>query len=213
MFPSDPATYIPSFNDSDKRKIFSIYLEKLVSRCNHYLVKSNKNIDMEEVRYVIIMEKKLMTNLCIDSRDELLQLIKENRLVDFEANPRKMVIVDQDEKLAWDMIESSQIPPESYYVHAHIAHDCIYLKLKQMIDVTVCNGEAPSASAVLIKDKFLIKQSVSNQVCETFWSYIDSLNKEERQTLLNNECDDFPCYVNDYKIFKEQFAQIIKENV
>lgn len=152
-----------------------------------------------------------MMKLGIESKDRILQLIEENEIVDFKDNFRKMIIVDQAEKLVQEAIED--VHPGSYYVHAHIADDSIYFKLKQIVDITEYNAGVLSSSEVCIKDKFITIQDVFEQVCETLWVHINSLDGEERKSFKNNEDDNSVNSVGDYIIFKEQLTTIIKENV
>lgn len=97
--------------------------------------------------------------------------------------------------------------------HTHIADDFIYLKPKQIVDITELNGGVPVTSDVLIKDKFIAIQSVFDQVCEYLWTHINSLDVEERKIFVKNKCDDLPSNANDCILFKEQLTTIIKENV
>lgn len=125
-----------------------MYLKMIIHHINEYL-ESSKNIDYRKVGYVLSLEKKLMLHLCIQSRDELLQIIKENKVVEFKDNPRKIIIVDQADNLVWKILqERSQTHPRSHHVYVHITDSCLYLKLNQAVDIArgniVCSYQRQS---------------------------------------------------------------------
>lgn len=190
-----------------------MYLKILVCQSKNYYLTKIKKIDLASFRYVLSIEKRLMVELGIESRIKLLDLIIENKVVNFNDNPRKMIIVDCGDKLASELLVESQIKPRDYYVHTHITNDSMYLKLKQVVDVTEYNGGTPSTSDIIIKDKFVTMENTFEQVCETLWITINSLDEKDREAFWINKFGDLPNYVNDYEIFKKQVTTILKEDV
>lgn len=56
-------------------------------------------------------------------------------------------------------------------------------------------------------------QSIFEQACELLWVHINPLVEEERKMFINGERDNLPNSIEDYKTFKEQLIEIIKEKV
>lgn len=184
------------------------YLQTLIHAINNTL-KTVKNIDLDRVSYVLCMEKCLMSAFYIPSRNELLDIIKENSIVDFTRNSRKMIIVDQGERIAWRMVENSKPKPLSYYVHAHVSDSHIYLKLKEVVDTTGSNGGIPDSSSIHIQDKLITMESVYNQVIDVMWSHIQEIDELESRQFLPNHNNS----VELYSAFKVRLKQFIMEEV
>lgn len=182
------------------------YFGKLIEYINVQL--KIKDADAHKVGYVLNMEKLLMDTLYISSKNELLDLIKEHDLVDFFNNPRKMIMVDQGENTLSRMVEHTMHPP-GYYVHAHISDDHIHLKLKDAVDTKDYNGGIPEMSHVYLKDKLIVMDSVYEQVADTFWEYIQSLEETERCEFMSENDN----YKHLYLTYKVQLKRFITKRV
>jgi hypothetical protein len=53
----------------------------------------------------------------------------------------------------------SQLNPSSYYAHAHMADDYIYIKLHQILDVTNSNNGIPASAIPFINDSNVMMRS------------------------------------------------------
>lgn len=198
-------------NRSSKLSQLQIYLIKYFRAIMDGIQLNLKdiNIDLDKVGYVFCMGKLLMDAFYISSRDELLELIKKNNLINFMDNPRKMIVVDQGEKTVWEMNQYHTLCPQSYYVHAHMADNHIYLKLKDVVDTTGSNGGIPEFSTIFIKDRLIPMDNIYDQVADALWDHIQSLIVTERESFIANHSNDKKLYL----VYKAQLTRFIKEEV
>lgn len=184
------------------------YFRGLVNDVNLKLIE--KKIDLEKVGYVLCMDKLLMGTFYISSRTKLLKLMKENNIVNFSENPRKMIIVDQGEKIAWNMVRKNYPEPSSYYVQANVSDNHIYLKLSQVIDTTASNGGIPETSTIYIKDTMITIENAYEQVAEILWNHIHSLDDSELKAFLPGHRNNKQLYSLYKKKLKVLFTQEVK---
>lgn len=184
------------------------HIKKAIDEINSNL-QNRSAIDLDTVGYVVCVDKLLMETFYIQSRNELLQLIKESYITDLTANPLNLIIMDQGEKEVLKMIQNSTLEPPSYYVHAHLSDEHIYLKLKQVVDISEHNGE--ESSVVYIKDKLITIDNLYEQVSEGLWNYIQLLDDEEKVTIIST--DKFGNVEHLHNLFKQKMKRFIGEEV
>lgn len=150
-----------------------------------------------------------METFYLQSRDELSDTIKENNIVDFTNNSRKLIVVDQGERVVWKMTEINTLKPKSYYVHANMSDTCIYFKLKEVVDTTESDEGIPESAAIYVKDKLLTIESNYEQVADALWGHIHSLEETERETFISK----YENYKQLYLIYKAQLKMFIAKKV
>lgn len=165
-------------NDSQVGTTFTGDLKTIVASINQQL---ENTINLDHVGYVFSVQRRVMEALRVTSRAELLELVKKAA--------GNAIIADQGEFRVWEMV-SRQTP--SYYVHAHIANDFIYLKLKQVVESEI--------QPVFIKDYMISMKDIYEQISETFWAYVNS----------KSDADD--SYINDFKSFNSKLLKFIKQD-
>jgi hypothetical protein len=67
----------------------------------------------------------------------------------FKDKQKKITVVDQGKKNAWNSLQKSTITPPSYYVHAHMIDDYTYLKLHQIVNITESNNGVRESASIL----------------------------------------------------------------
>jgi hypothetical protein len=154
-----------------------------------------------------------MNALDMKSRLDLLEFIRENEILGFKFKPRKITVVDQGEREAWNSLQKSQLKPPSYYVHAHMTDDYIYLKLHQIVDITASNTGVPKSGSISIKDTYLVIKDTYQQVGELLWCHIQSLGDKEKRNFVYSDDTYSIDYPSDYAIFKEKIGKFIKNKV
>jgi hypothetical protein len=202
-----------SSNAQRKKELFATYLKQLLGEI-HNKLKTSEN-QQEGVVYVLCVEKLIMNTMHMKSRRELLEFVRESEMLDFKANPKQITVVDQGERVVWNSLQKYTMKPPSYYVHAHMTENYIYLKLHQVVDITESNdNNLRKSSRIFIKDAHVTMEDTCQQVSGTIWNYIQSLNNKERRAFILSSGDvrsiDF---ANHYEIFKEQLTEFIKTKV
>jgi hypothetical protein len=131
----------------------------------------------------------------------------------FKDNPQKITVVDQGERKAWNSLLKNQLKPPSYYVHAHMVDDYIYLKLHQIVDITEPNSGVSESASIFIKDAYLVVKDTYKQVGELLWCHIQSLGENERKEFVYSDDTYSIDYASDYVIFREKLGELIKYKV
>lgn len=161
----------------------------------------HQDVQPEKIVYALCLDKLLMEELGLKSRHNTLQLIKESKIiVGFDTNPRKMITIDQGEKIAWSFFQKSALEPLSYYVHSHMTDSYIHLKLLQVIDITKYSGIQKESTSILVKEKTISMQNVYEQVSETLWCHMVSIDGVET-------------FKGRFETFNEEIVRFIKEKV
>lgn len=167
-----------------------------------------EEIQPERVGYVLCVEKPIMDTMLIDSRDHLLQLIKEEGIVDFRSHQRKLIVVDQGEKMLWDhMLQKNQLKSLSYYVHAHFLENHIYLKLNQVVDTTEFNDEIRQSSTIFITDKLIAIRNMYEQISQALWDHIQVFAEKKPNNSTHMKGNSNP----DFRKFSEEIIKFFKE--
>lgn len=183
---------------------FAIYVKELIDVvCSHL---TDKNLPLGNVGYVLHVDRRIVDNLFMGSRTDLSEFIKNKTAVN-------MIMVDQGEKIAYTMLQGSQLKPPSFYVHANIEDNNIYLKLRQVVDTTSANGGVTQQSTVFIKDKTILFTGIGDQICEKLWNHIYSLDEKEIQDFVPLYDGGLKQCQSEYKSFKEALTFLIKEKV
>lgn len=152
----------------------------------------------------------MLMDLEIPSRFDLLNLITNEE--DGINTKKNTVVVDQGDNLVWDILHSNKdnsklsLPLRSYYVHAHLTDDHIYMKLNQV----VAASEEGKLSTVLIKDKYIPIRNIYRQISEAMWLHIQSLDEKEKRAFFDHNND---TEVNNYELFDDLLEIFIKEKV
>lgn len=189
--------------EENTRDHFLTYLKKLVDLVVIEL--EILQVDIDQVGYVFCLENPIMKNLFVGSREEILEFVTKNYLVPSNNSLFKNIaLVDQGEELVWKMLQSAKLEHYSYYMHAHIADDYIYLKLHQVIEADM-SKKGPST--LLIREKALQMNNVYREVAELIFSY----TQEEERKNCGSKCS-LQC-IADFRLFEEKLTHFIKEEV
>lgn len=184
---------------------FAKYIKELVNLVDSHL--KDKDIQLENVGYVVTVEKLISNNFLMESRIDLSKFIKKNTRLN-------IIVVDQGEKEVHCMLQRTQLKPPSFYVHANIEDSYIFMKLHQVVDTTSANGGIAQQSTVVIKDKKILVTHVQEQVCQKMWNHIHSLDEIEKEEFIRPQVTGSSMgALNDFENFKEALTFLIKEKV
>jgi hypothetical protein len=196
-----------SYDDQHKKDVFIAYLKEFLERI------SGKLEDMEGVVFGLCLEKPIISALNMKSRLDLLEFVRESEMLGFKDTPRRITVVDQGERKAWNSLQKNQLKPLSCYVHAHMADDYIYLKLHQIVDITESNNGIPDSASIFIKDAYLVIKDTYEQVGELIWCHIQSLDDKEKREFIYSNANYSIDYARDYATFKKKIGEFIKNKV
>lgn len=191
------------------KSCYTIYLKKLISRTNTKL--ESRNIQLHNVGYVLCIDKIIMNQLQIKSRAEMYDLIKESGAIAFDSSFLKLVVMENTDKIAWNLFRQSNLKALSYCLCAHISDDYIYFKVYQILDAT--NDDKNYPTTALVHDQFIATKNTYHEASENLWFYLQDLSYEERKSLLvttHLDDDNFPCH---FQLFVSKLTEYLKEQV
>lgn len=185
------------------------YFQQLVEHVNLRL--QSTNISLDQIGYALCLDKSIMYSLDLETKGALLDFVKDSYAVNFEGNPRKLIVVEQGERKVWELLQKTNLKPPSYYIHSHITDEYILMKLHQVVDTTESNCGLNTSSQLFIEDRVITMKNVYERISEILWNYIHKFNGEgEESFFCGNKSIDF---VNDFTIFKKRMVQFLKEKV
>lgn len=163
---------------------FIIFMKKLIELIQRSL--EQHHIEEVSVGYVLCLEKSIMDNICFETRDDLLECIKINKLIDFTENPRKLVVVNQGDDIIYNRIQSNFLYPLSYYVYSDMKDDYMYLKLSQVVNSSESNYSAEELETIDISDKVVQLENIYDQLKWALWTHIVSLDEVEKRQFVSS---------------------------
>lgn len=192
----------------DTRTEFTSYLKDFIDLTNDHL--EMKKIPLEDVSYVLCLEANIEDSLCIETRDELADLIKESAIL---KPKQKMAIKSQGEKIVWRSLQKDPLMPPCYFVHTHLTDDYIVVKVHQVVDTTEVNGEFNDPSTIHITAKVIAMKDIYEQVGELLWNHIHSLDKEQKSLFVQSKNNLLEDRIEQYKLFSQKMTEFVKEKV
>lgn len=192
-------------NSTSFRSLFTDYLKSLVLFIRDEL--QMREIQLEKVGYVLSLEKTMMKDLHMASKDDLMELFKESTGIS-----RDITVINQGEKLVWDELQKVLFEKPLYYVHAHMSTNYIYLKLHQVVDITDSNNGIKKNASVFLKDKLVDIVDSYKLISELLWRHIQSLDEKQRKNYIychERNIDN----IDDLSKFSEAVTRYLKEKV
>jgi hypothetical protein len=180
-----------------KTDTFLAYLKNLLNE---------NNGKINGAYFVLCLEKSIMNTLYLKSRLDLLEFLQENDKLGFIDSPRRTAVVYQGERKVWNTLQKSALMLPSYYAHAHMTDDYIYLKLHQIVDITASNNGISKSTSIFIKDAFLVTKNTYQQVSELICCHIQLLDDNEKQNFIYSDDTCSTDFTSEYDTFKQKIS-------